>query len=104
MDKLTDEIVEDIIRRVANCTDRVQTVFLEQGLVHCFDKICKVWCYSYCTLSTYFIFSCKVPAMDDEKLLIFLNKVAYHVYLLLCCCLEYLLKLSFKKPFTQLIK
>ena len=35
MDKLTDEIVEDIISRVAHCTDHVQTVFLEQGLVHC---------------------------------------------------------------------
>ncbi|XP_065917924.1 1-phosphatidylinositol 4,5-bisphosphate phosphodiesterase beta-1-like [Dysidea avara] len=49
VDKLTDEIVEDIISRVAHCTDHVQTVFLEQG--------------------------CKIPNMDDEKLLTFLNKV-----------------------------
>ena len=37
VDKLTDEIVEDIIYRVVDCADCVQTVFLEQGLVH--------WCY-----------------------------------------------------------
>ncbi|XP_065908200.1 1-phosphatidylinositol 4,5-bisphosphate phosphodiesterase beta-4-like isoform X2 [Dysidea avara] len=49
VDKLTDEIVEDIISRVAHCTDHVQTVFLEQG--------------------------CKIPNMDDERLLTFLNKV-----------------------------
>ncbi|XP_065908152.1 1-phosphatidylinositol 4,5-bisphosphate phosphodiesterase beta-4-like isoform X2 [Dysidea avara] len=49
VDKLTDEIVEDIISRVTHCTDHVQTVFLEQG--------------------------CKIPNMDDERLLTFLNKV-----------------------------
>ncbi|XP_065908218.1 1-phosphatidylinositol 4,5-bisphosphate phosphodiesterase beta-4-like [Dysidea avara] len=49
VDKLTNEIVEDIVSRVAHCTDHVQTVFLEQG--------------------------CKIPNMDDQKLLTFLNKV-----------------------------
>jgi len=33
VDKLTDEIVEDVISRVANCNELVQAVFLEQGLV-----------------------------------------------------------------------
>ena len=33
MDKLTDEIVEDMISRVANCNELVQAVFVEQGLV-----------------------------------------------------------------------
>ncbi|XP_065908131.1 1-phosphatidylinositol 4,5-bisphosphate phosphodiesterase beta-4-like isoform X2 [Dysidea avara] len=49
VDKLTDEIVEDMISRVAHCTDRVQTVFLEQG--------------------------CKIPNMDEVRLLKFLNQV-----------------------------
>ena len=33
VNQLTDEIVGDMISRIVNCADRVQTVFLEQGLV-----------------------------------------------------------------------
>ena len=69
VDKLTDEIVEDMISRVANCTDHVQTVFLEQELV-----IYYTYHYYYDWLIH---FSCKIPSMDDDRLLAFLNKV-YH--------------------------
>ena len=33
VDRLTDEIVEDMISRMANCNELVQAVFLEQGSV-----------------------------------------------------------------------